>query len=388
MKFLRRVFPWLAVVLLLVMIRFMGPEIGRSGKRTQSNETKVHPPAAIADRASAESGDSNHTVTTDPRITRLIEQSCERLLHSKDADESAVIVRELKDEIRSAANERTAAEAMRRFLESGGDAATKMAFVVGEDGTLESAPTLRSILLDLLGSVDPDTALTASREIMDRKSSPDEYAVALRNLAWNDLDGDLREELARRFTGMLETKDWLARPSAGFLEALDAAVELSDTKAFNALILANRDAVPSFTRAAFIAMDRMVLRKPSLLVNAFHNDPALHGLSPDLRASLMSRLDLTEPAQRDVFLGYLSAPEHGPRELDYFAGLFPNGNQLQGNRLITGGETPVSIDERKRMDRATLEELDRMAEATGAGPARDVIIRIRGRLKRLLDGAP
>jgi hypothetical protein len=371
MNFIRRVLPWLALAIIAALIWYFLPDRNRPGNEAAVSETR-------ATKAGRGNTNSASAVIADPQLTRLMERTLEGFLSSKGADESASILAELREEIRSATNEQASAAAIRAFLLTGKDAPTRLPLVIGPDGALESAPTLRSALLDLLGSLDPETALAASREIMDRKSSPDEYAVALRNLAWNDMDGDLKQELSRRFNEMLATKDWLAQPSAGFLEALDAAVEISDGSAFNALMHANQDAEPAFSRAAFIAMDRMVLHDSSLLVAAFHADPSLTGLSTDQRASLMSRLDITDPTQREIFSRYLTASDHGPQELEYFAGLFPNGNQLHGNWLITGSETPGSIDEQKIADQQTLNELRRM------GDAHEVITRIRDRLNKVL----
>ena len=370
MNSIRRVLPWLALAIIAALIWYFLPDRNRPGNEAAVSETR-------ATRAGRGNTNPASAVTPDPQLTRLMERSLEAFQNSKGADDSTVILAELREQIRSAANEQAAA-AIRAFLLTGKDVPTKLPLVIGPDGTLESAPTLRSALLDLLGSLDPETALTASREIMDRKSSPDEYALALRNLAWNDMDGDLKPELSRRFNEMLATKDWLAQPSAGFLEALDAAVEISNASAFNALMHANQDAEPVFSRAAFIAMDRMVLRDPSLLVAAFHTDPSLTGLSTDQRASLLSRLDITDPTQRENFSRYLAASDHGPQELEYFAALFPNGNQLHGNWLITGSESPRSIDEQKIADQQTLEQLHRM------GDAHEVITRIRDRLNKSL----
>ncbi len=88
--------------------------------------------------------------------------------------------------------------------------------------------------------------------------------------------------------------------------------------------LANEN--PSAARAAFMSLDRMTLRDPSLLSAAFGSDPAWMDFAPKPRASLMSRLDITDPGQQVLFLQYLSKTSHGPGEMDYFAEIFPNGN--------------------------------------------------------------
>ena len=252
---------------------------------------------------------------------------------------------------------------------------------------MELAPTLRTALLDLLPSLDPTAALELARDVMDQKSSPDEYALALRNLAWNDLDGDLKSELASRLGQMLAVEDWLSNPSAGFLEALDAAVELADAETFGTLSRLNREALASgnsaMARASFIALDRMLLRDPSLLVKAFAADPGLSGVSPDQRASLLSRLDITNPAQRELFSAYLATPGREAQELEYFTALFPNGNFVHGNWLISTGEATDSISSRLEADRKVLVEIDRLLAENPQANAAVSLSRIRDRLTKI-----
>jgi hypothetical protein len=320
----------------------------------------------------------------DATVTRLIESTIPRFNASSGREESNAILEELREGIRNA-DPHHAALAISTFLKTGRDASTKLPFVVGSEGVMTTAPTLRTALLDLLGSSAPAAALELSREVMDAKGSPDEYAIALRNLAWNDLDGDLKNELSSRFNDMLEKKDWLADPSAGFLEALDAAVKLADLPTLSTLARIHSGTASDnpLARATFIALDRMVLGSPALLVQANTVDPGLASLTPTLRASLFSRLDVTDPAQRDVFSGYLAAPNHGPTETDYFTSIFPNGNFLQGHWLITSGEPGQSIESRLAADRAVLKEIESL-QSTARGDSAAILARIRERLLRTM----
>jgi hypothetical protein len=145
-----------------------------------------------------------------------------------------------------------------------------------------------------------------------------------------------------------------------------------------------QDAV--LARASFVALDRMVIHDPALLVNAFAVDPGMSGIAPDQRASLMSRLDLVDPAQRDLFVRYLAETEHGEGELDYFAELFPNGNYLHGNWLITSLDPALSMQARLEADRKVLTELDRMI-ADGNQPIQ-TIVKIRERLQKMTLASP
>ena len=328
-----------------------------------------------------------HSESPDAATADLIALSLEKFRSAKDVKESLTILNALRDGIRQAPED-GAAKAILDFLKSGEDASTHLPFIVGAQGAMESSPTLRTALLDLLPSLDPTAALDVARELMDRKSSPDEYALSLRNMAWNDLDGDLKKELASRLDAMLQVPDWLATPSAGFLEGFDVAVEISDLRSFKQMLgLVRNDpgeAAKSLARASFIALDRMILRNPSLLTDAAAQDPAFLDAAPQQRASLMSRLDLTVPDQRTLFIRYLSQPNHGPEEMDYFAEIFPNGNYLDGHRLVTTGEDTHTIASRQQADRDTLREIEKMSASPGTTA---VLARIRERLKEFTDEA-
>jgi len=261
--------------------------------------------------------------------------------------------------------EEIAAAAIVRFLDSGDDAPTGLPFIVGPEGVMASVPTLRTALLDLLPSLDPEVALENARSIIARRGSPDEYALALRNIAWNDLQGDLREELAASFDQMLSMETWRARPSDGFLEAFDIAVELADPARFEAIASVTREAIASenqpLSRAAFITLDRMTLRNPDLLADTLHREPDWMSFAPRQRASLVSRLDITRPGDSDAFLNYLNNPNLSDDELTYFGKLFPNGNYLTGHRLVTSEENSLTIEQRQRMDREILQKLETLA---------------------------
>lgn len=392
MKFLQRKLPWIAAGLLLVIVWIWWP--ARHDRLPENRRQSSTRTPSRGSAESAKSPDDNVPVAAkpsapDPEITRLIAQCLAEFRGSSGAEESAAILKRLRDGIRSAADENAAA-AIVEFLKSGQDAPTLLPFVVGPEGMMELTPTLRTALLDLLPSLDPTAALELARDVMDQKTSPDEYALALRNLAWNDLDGDLKNELATRLGRMLAVDDWLASPSAGFLEALDAAVEVSGAETFDTMIRLNREALvranSPLARASFITLDRMVLRDPSLLVKSFAADPGLPGVSPDPRASLLSRLDITEPAQSEVFTRYLTTPGLGAQELEYFAALFPNGNSVHGNWLITTGEATDTIDTRYEADRKVLAEIERLLAGKIQGNSAAALVRIRDRLVRMTAG--
>lgn len=385
MSGLRKSLPWLALAILAGLIWAFWP-------RTLGTPPEL-PGAAVV--PSNPAGNPNYTDETTPGrkrdsdrdpVTRQIESSLSKFRNSPGADESRMILRNLREAI-LAADPEIAAAALSAFLRTGEDTATRLPFTVGDGGMMNDVSTLRIALLDLLASLDPELALVVSREVMDRKTSPDEYAIALRNLAWNDLNGDLHAEVIDRLNQMIQASDWLEKPSAGFLEALDAAVFVKNQQAFEILAslhrLAQQSGDKGLSRASFMALDRVVLGNPEVLIQAFEKDSGLANLDPSLRASLMSRIDLADAKQREVFTRYLSDPSLGEKELDYFTGVFPNGNFIHGNWLMSGVDETQSIDQRKQSDLQVIAEIDQLRATGGGDRLIQALDRIKARLIRL-----
>lgn len=386
MKSFRQWVPWIAALLVVCLVwiyRFEARKLDSNGKR----ERIFNAPPAVPAPVESNDRPSQALQGATADVVRIIDQILARFLASPGPEESASILNELRERVQSA-DDQAAAEAIVGFLKSGKDATTRLPFVVGPEGVMETTPTLRTALLDLLPSLDPTVALEVARSVMDEKKSPDEYALALRNLAWNDVDGDLKNEAIERWEQMIEIEDWVGNPSSGFLEALDVAVEISTKRSFNSIVQIDSEALvdsnEALARAAFIALDRMVLRDPLLLVESYSQDPEMSGLSPDQRASLLSRLDISDPAQRIVLLDYLSASNHGVGELDYFVSLFPNGNHVHGNWLITSGEFTHSIDSRLQADRVVVAEIDRLTAGNSSEQVPEALVRIRERLRKVI----
>lgn len=388
-----RSLPWFLLAAALLCLAWFLPDILRVETKNPEPAENRRPVSSQRSKAALPGDDSpagtpvDSSVPASAEVAKLIVRSMDRFLASTGEEESHAILEELRTGIRSADSQEAAA-AIEDFLKTAKDAPTRLPFVVGPEGLLDLAPTLRTALLDLLGALDPILALEVSRRVMDEMKSPDEYALALRNLAWNDVDGDLRSELSGRLEQVLAFGDWVSKPSSGFLEALDASVEISSKQAFDSIVGVGVQAVgssnSSLSRAAFVALDRMVLRNPGLLVDAFDADPALRGLPAEQRASLMSRLDVTDPKQRETLVHYLSTTTHGDGELDYFSRLFPNGNYLHGNWLITSGEPSHSIESRLAADKAVLGEIEKLAASPINQAGREALQRIRERMEKIV----
>ena len=234
-----------------------------------------------------------------------------------------------------------ASAAIRRFLDSKADAATGQGFKIGAKGFLNEAPTLRTFLLDYLGQIDPVAAAEYARVILSSKDSPDEWAVALRNLAAGDPSADGRALLQQKAGEMLQYGPWQQNPSTGYLEAFDVAVFLGGTGLVPALTeLVRLQDNPAVAHAAYLALDRLAINEPAALLGALEADPDLMQGREQTRADYFARADVRDPQQRQVLESYLLDPRTSPQELQQFAGLFPNANYMVSQNLLTPTPTP------------------------------------------------
>ena len=234
-----------------------------------------------------------------------------------------------------------ASAAIRRFLDSKADAATGQGFKIGAKGFLSEAPTLRTFLLDFFGQIDPVAAAEYARVILGIKDSPDEWAVALRNLATGDPSAEGRALLRQKAGEMLQYWPWQQNPSTGYLEAFDVAVYLGGTGLVPALTeLVRMQDNPAVAHAAYLALDRLAIDEPAALLGALEADPSLMQGREQTRANYFARADVRDPQQRQVLESYLLDPRTSSQELQQFAGLFPNANYMVSQNLLTPTPTP------------------------------------------------
>jgi len=234
-----------------------------------------------------------------------------------------------------------ASAAIRQFLDSKADAATHQGFKVGAKGALEEAPSLRTFLLDYLGQVDPAAAAAYAQGILSQAGSPDEWALALRNLALGDTSAEGRTLLEQKTGELLRHAAWQQEPSVGYLEAFDTAVYLGGTNLAPSLTdLVRRQNNPAVAHAAYLALDRLVIKDTTQLLTALAADPGLMQGREATRADYFARADVRDPQQRQVLERYLLDPQRSGAELAQFAGLFPNANYMISHNLLTPTPTP------------------------------------------------
>lgn len=291
------------------------------------------------------------------------------------------LLEELKKFIHALPPDR-AAEALVAFLETGDDEPTGLGFEIGEDGVMTETPTVRAAAIDLLGQTDPPQSVDYSRKLLRLTESADEYALALRNLGWGCPELVAKDELSQGFRSMLAHSEWRSQPSRGFLEAFDIAVAAGSV-ADVAPLLESRPfgvAEPALSRAAFVALDRMMLAQPETIVASFRKNPALLADTPFHRASLMARLDPRVGSQRDLLESYLMRNDHDPEEIQYFSEIFPNPNRFFSNRLVTTPEKGGGMEDQAALDDAVLQTLGLWLDDPRFAGCGKAIAEVRSRL--------
>lgn len=234
-----------------------------------------------------------------------------------------------------------AVAAIRGFLDSKADAPTHLGFKLASNGLLDEAPTLRTFLLDELARLDPAAAADYSKVILSSMDSPDEWAVALRNLASGDSSAEGRALLEQKTAQMLPYASWQQNPSVGYLEAFDAAVYLGGTDLLPTLSgLVRQQDNPAVAHASFLALDRLVINNPATVLAALEAAPDLMQGRESTRADYFARADVRDPQQKQVLENYLLNPAIGAAELNTFAGVYPNANFMISPNLLTRNATP------------------------------------------------
>lgn len=257
------------------------------------------------------------------------------------------------------------AERIGELLRRGEDAATGIPFETGPGGALVGWPTLRVFLLDVLAVTDPDLAGAIAREVLASTTSAEEYAVALKPLLMGGVWRTSDEELGARFSTLLGNPDWQA--DVGLAEALDLA-RVAALPATTALLARWVDGDPVAVKAGEMALHETAAARPELLVGLLATDPALLGERPGLRASLMARALVSDPAQSAGVAGYLADSSVPLAEKRDFLRLFPLRATTTGHRLYGKPHAPFDRNAIQADDLAALQAVESWRAAPGLAP--------------------
>jgi len=275
---------------------------------------------------------------------------------SRDANKSALDA--LRDALRGA-NPRDAIAAITQFLASGRDAGTGLPFEIGAGGALDNSPTLRVFLIDQLGQIAHATGANSpedaqideiSRGVLSTKNSADEWAVSMRNVAWTEQNS--APFLEEKFREMLDYKPWVDQPSAGFLQAFDAAVYAHDISILPQLAALMQTNDVRLQQAAGVALDRLAAADPLDVMNYLNSNPGLFADRPLLRADYFTKTDLSDPAQRQALETYLSRSDVSTAEkTKLLSGLLAPGTFVSDN-LLTPLPAPPTDESSTRQQNA------------------------------------
>ncbi len=328
----------LALVLLLFAIGFW---LGNKGRQNAAGKSPAQPKPS----ATAGAQPTRPTTTVlDHSPTALLARLFEKLRNGSLAPgELDAFRRALLD-----ADPAQAIVAMVKFLATGQDALTGEGFLVGKNGELSGSPTFRALMLDLLGRLckqtGTDEAATVSRALLEKKTSADEWALALRNIAWAT-PGD-RVFLAAKTHELIRHQPWRQQPSGGYREAFDVAVFLRDPSFISDFSEIVQGEDKSLQRAAAMALDRLAEMAPLDVMNFLNANPAELAAKPFLRADYFSKADLAQPAQLTAMETYLARPDVAPKEKAKLLAVLASPGTFASDNLLTPPPAAEDVPQR------------------------------------------
>lgn len=286
-----------------------------------------------------------HPGNTDSTAAQGVENIRLESIRSRlQADRNSGVVRLILADLRKLLDTLPAAVASREiqsYLSSGQDVLTDLEITIEAGGGLGDASSLRVFLLDYLGRIDRPAAGAVAGQILSGYTTPDEWAVSLRNFAWANPGSGGEAFLLAKTRLLLDNQTWARNPSTGYLEAFDTIVYAHGTALVPELATLVRDRENRATaHAAYLTLDRLTINEPAIMLKQLVDQPGLMLGREQTRANLFARADVRDPVQRALVEQYLLDPARDAAELVTFAGLYPNANFMISQNLLTTVETP------------------------------------------------
>jgi hypothetical protein len=290
-------------LVLSVSVKYQPPEQpgARSAKPAPASSSAPLP--GMSDDPTHSATGASATPAKSP-LAREIDALLEKLLRKEATPADFDALRRLL----LSADPAQAIAAITAFLKTGEDAPSGIELAIGANGALTGAPTMRVFLMDLLGQIaqksGSDAAAAVARTVLETKTSPEEWALSMRNVAWHEpqatayVGGKMRE--------MLAEPAWNSTPSAGFLEAFDLIVFTGDPSFIPQLADLARGGLSDLQRAALMALDRMADSSPLAVMSFLNEHPNELADQPMLRADYYAKADLSQPPQRAALENFLA----------------------------------------------------------------------------------
>lgn len=279
-----------------------------------------------------------------PASENLVSQTFHDLKTHAGAEEVRVSLLTLQQSLMSLPKEQALAT-IGEFLKRGDDSPTGLTFDIGEDGTMKSWPTFRSFLIDLLAGIDPTAAAVMSREILGKPTSPDEWALALRNVARVESVEQSASYLQKKTEELIANPTWQAKPTIGYLNAFDVLVHIEAVSSAPLLAdLVRQKDREDLAHAGFLTLDRLVQRRPKEMLSQLATHRELRESRPEMVAQQFARADVRVTAQREILRTWLLDPERTADEMRSFVSVYPNNNRFVSNNLLTVESKPTGAD--------------------------------------------
>lgn len=341
-------------------------------------------------RAGAHLPNSSEGQTVDQRNAQNAKAATDRLKSAvaelkvnTDPEKSRTILRELRS-LLDTLPPNVASQLVQDFLKSGQDAGTKLDITIKSGGGLGDASSLRVFLLDYLGQIDKPAAGQIAMQVLSGYTTPDEWAVSLRNFAWANPDPGAYGFLQQKTRELLANPDWKRNPSVGYLEAFDTIVYAHATDLTPELANLLRDKDNRATaHAAYLTMDRLTISDPTAMLKQLVEKPELMTGREQTRADFVARADIRQPDQRGLVEQYLLDPARSQQELNTFAATYPNANYMISTNLLTEVKTPRG-EELIASDREALKVVEQWENDPRFEPILPVLGQIRARLENFI----
>ncbi|EDY84498.1 hypothetical protein VDG1235_4129 [Verrucomicrobiia bacterium DG1235] len=232
---------------------------------------------------------------------------------------------------------KNAVEEILAFLDTNVDRSTDLRFSVGEGGSIPTPTSLRVFLLDTLGETDPEIAAAYSYTIFEAKNSPDEWALALRNLGRvRREDTATKTEVAQYAHELLTHQPWQDKPTPAYLESFDAiAYAAQDTSTQELCRIINKSDDKALRFAAYLTLERLVEQAPRKTLQALSQYPDWLESRPQTRAGLFAKLRTVTPQDKELLANYLSDKRFPESERIQFLKQIPSSNQFHSYTLLS-----------------------------------------------------
>ena len=299
--------------------------------------------SAVKPEPTGTMGIPQYTATVSPatlghragQVLEYLENHADLLRLSDDQEMRDELIDNLRSDLAATVAE-DAVAAITAFLQGGTDATTGQPFEVSSSGHLETAPTLRSLLIDSLSQLSVPAAAEFARELLGSSPiSAAEWALALRDYARGNHLTPVRGTdpfFRAKVHELLAHSPWSVSPTPEFLYAMDAAVFSGDATSARLLASLTQNEHPAVQRVAFDKLSRLAYDDFAALAPVLQSSPEFVALSPRQRGILYAYADIREPVQREIIEQFLASESPA---IEAFADTFPNFTLGIASELLT-----------------------------------------------------